>query len=165
MASSAAAASREPQASAPLRAWRQSNARLTAWRTVLAEERAKSAPEQAAIAYWTEQIATEEGRLREIESGLAASDPRFYQTINPQTALLEAQVVAAWLPKGTALIEYFFFDEDLLAWAIDKQGLIKVHQTTIDVKALEREIRTLHSRCGEHAGAGRGRRVDRPHAA
>jgi CHAT domain-containing protein len=138
------------QANTLLASWRQVNAKLTTWQGLLVAERARPTPQPAYLAYLQQQIATEEDTLRQLESTLATADPNFYRLINPQATLLDVAGIAARLPPGTALLQYYFLDEDLFGWVINHQGLVQTHHANLDIRALERQIRTLHSGCERH---------------
>jgi CHAT domain-containing protein len=144
----------QTQASAALRAWREASARVSTWRGLLAAERGRSAPEGARVAYLSERIEAEEERLRRVETDLAGSDPAFHQAVTARGSVLDLSGVAARLPAGTALLQLAFLGDDLLAWAVGRQGLLQAHRATVDAKALERQIWTLHRRCETRAPLG-----------
>jgi CHAT domain-containing protein len=144
----------DERVSASVRAWREASARVSTWRGLLAAERGRSTPEAARIAYLGERIEAEEETLRRIDATLSASDPAFHQAISARGAVLDVRGVAERLPVGTALLQYAFLGNDLLAWAVNRDGLLQAHRAGLDAKALELQIRTLHARCETRAPLG-----------
>src|SRR5439155_21009020 len=88
-----------------------------------------------------------ETELRRVEANLGASNPRFYQTVNPQAEVMSLDEVSTALPGDTALLQYYFQGDDVLAWAITQQGLVHIHRAHVDVKMLERKMRSFNQAC------------------
>lgn len=133
--------------SVPLRSWRELTARLTLWRGLLARERGQQSPDAERITTLSRQIAEGEGELHQVERELAHNDPNFYRLIDPGVQLLSVDAVSAALPPQTALLSYLFLGEELLLWAITGEGVALAYLASLDVKALERDIRAFHRAC------------------
>jgi CHAT domain-containing protein len=147
MVSSAAVAGTTVNDRKNVRAWRQHNARLTLWRGLLAQEHAKPEPDQQKIAALQGSIEAEEASLHQVERQLAESDPGFYDSLNPQAQVLSLEGVRDRLPPGTALLQYYFLGDDLLAWAITPKGDLITHALEVDAKWLSRQIFALQRAC------------------
>ena len=130
-----------------LGAWRQLTAQLITWRGLLSRERNQNQPDRQRITYLRQKIAVDEAELQKVEAELVVNDPNFYQAINPNTQVITLDDVIKVLPTDTALLQYYFLGEDLLAWAITGQGQLLVHHVKLDTKALERQIRAFHQAC------------------
>jgi CHAT domain-containing protein len=134
-----------------MRRWRQLNAQLSLRRGLMARARAQNqpnAPGAPAIASFAQQIADDEMQLRRVEMELAKSNPDFHQAINPQAKTLSLDEVQRSLPPQTALLEYFFLGDDLLAWAITSEEA-QTHHLALEAAALVRQIRAFHRACEE----------------
>jgi CHAT domain-containing protein len=151
LAGSAAVARAPESESAAMRAWRQLNAQLTLQRGLLAQERGRLELDTARVARLTRQIDEEEAQLRTIEAELARSHPNFQQAVSVEAKTLSLDQVAAALPPDALLLEYFFLGDDLLAWAIDRNGLAQAIGVSLDARALARDIRTFHRACERRA--------------
>jgi len=130
-----------------MEAWRQTSARISTWLGLMAEERGKQAPEPSRIADLNNKISGDEERLHTIEAELRVKSPGFYQAISPQARLLAVHEIAAQLPKRSALLQYFFLGDDLLAWAISDDATIIGHPVGADIMALARDLLAFHHRC------------------
>jgi CHAT domain-containing protein len=137
--------------SVAMRSWRQLNAQLTLRRGLLAQERGKPEPNAPSIAQFTRQIAADEEQLHQIEAELALSNPNFQKAVSVEATTLSLDEVAAALPAGAAMLEYFFLAGDLLVWAITPEGLKRAVGVSLDTDALAREIRAFHHACETRA--------------
>lgn len=133
--------------SQPLYDWRRANAYLTTRRGLLAMERAAQAPDPRRIAALTAEFAAAEQELNRAEAALVAADPRIKSAQQLDAEPLPSAEVAAALSPGTALLQYAFFDEDLMAWAISNAGVILVHRTNVPYGALPRAISAFRRYC------------------
>ncbi len=147
MAGSAAIAGTTSAENETLKRWHQINAQLTLQRGLLAQEHNQSQPDLDRIDHLSRQIDAEEESLRQIEAELSRANPNFYRALNPQARPMRLAEISAALPPDTALLQYFFVGQDLLAWAVTADGLRQPHHKELDVKALEREMRTFHDAC------------------
>lgn len=137
----------ERNADESVRRWLQDTAKLATWGSLLAGERGAQTPDAGRIAYLEQKIAAAENQLRQTETQLAAANPSFYRSVNRQAPIADVGQIAGLLPAGTALLQYAFLGEDLLAWAIDGQGLITAERQNIDAKQLDRRVRDFHTAC------------------
>lgn len=137
----------ERYADESVRRWLQDTAKLATWGSLLAGERGAQTPDAGRIAYLEQKIAAAETQLRQTETQLAAANPSFYRSVNRQAPIADVGQIAGLLPAGTALLQYAFLGDDLLAWAIDGQGLIKAERQNIGAKELDRRVRDFHTAC------------------
>jgi CHAT domain-containing protein len=167
MAGSAALASASAAESEAMRAWRQANAQLALWRGLLAQARGKQSASADQVAYLGGQVEAQEEALRRIEIELSRTNPDFYQALNVEAQTLSVEQVATALakqdalldqttapdedgrrtPATTALLQYAFLGEDLLAWAITARGIIAQHRIALDSKALAHQIGQFRQAC------------------
>jgi CHAT domain-containing protein len=147
MAGSAALARMPRGESGALRGWREQTARLTLWRGLLAREHGQREPDAERIDALSQQIAAGEAELHQIERELARTDPNFYRVLDPETSVLAIDAVCAALPAQTALLSYYALGEELLLWAITREGVALAYLVSLDVKALERDLRAFHLAC------------------
>jgi CHAT domain-containing protein len=132
-----------------LRRWRQLNAQLALTRGLLAQARNARQPDEAAITNLTDRITAEEEQLRQVEKGLAERHPSFQQAVSTEARIISLDEAAAVLPTGAALLQYAFLGEDLLAWAITREGMAQTHIEPLDAKRLSRQIRAFHQACAK----------------
>ncbi|MBV9174839.1 MAG: CHAT domain-containing protein [Chloroflexi bacterium] len=59
---------------------------------------------------------------------------------------MSLQDVRRVLGERSALIEYFFLGENLMAWSITRSE-VTAHFTSVDAKSLDGDIRTFHNEC------------------
>ena len=149
MAGNAILASSSRSESENLRAWRELNAQLTIWRSLLVHEQSKSGqiPDQRRIADLTQNIIIVETKISQVESKLATSNPNFYRAINPQTQIMTLDKICAALPINTAILQYYFLGEELLAWSVTREGIKQISRTPVDVFWLNRKIKEYHQAC------------------
>jgi CHAT domain-containing protein/tetratricopeptide (TPR) repeat protein len=152
MAGSAAIAGAPRAESQARRTWRQLNAQLMIWRGLLAQERNRRQPDEGRITALTGRIEAQENDLRQVEAGLAEADPAFYRSLNPQAQVMALGDVCQALAADTALLQYAFLGDDLLAWALTHEGIAVKHRAAVDAKALGRQIRDFHRACEDPAG-------------
>ncbi len=133
--------------SAAMRSWRQLNAQLTLHRGLLAQERGRAQSDADRAQGLLRQIEEDEAILGSIEADLARSHPNFLQTISAKASTLSLDEVASALPAGALLLEYYFLGDDLLAWAIDRNGLAHAVAFSLDVSSLTRDIVEFHRAC------------------
>jgi CHAT domain-containing protein/tetratricopeptide (TPR) repeat protein len=137
------------QSDTALGQWRQLNAQLALRRGLLAQARGKSPPDPDEVNTLTRQITASEEALRHVEAELARTHPNFQQAISVAGRIISLDEACAALPCDTALLEYAFLGEDLIAWAITPQGMTQTHIAPIDAKALARKLRAFHDLCAQ----------------
>lgn len=147
MSGSASLAQSPNTDSQSMRAWHRINAQLTLWHELSAFERSKAEPDKNRIEYLNQRIKTDEVELRRVETDLSTSIPNFHQLINPHGSTLSVGEISAILPPGTALLEYYFLEDDLLIWAITNKGLVSTYRASVDVQELKSQIRSFHRAC------------------
>jgi CHAT domain-containing protein len=130
-----------------LNRWRRQSAYLATRRGLLANEHSQNQPNQAWIDALEREITTAEQELRVIESDLSSADPQLYRAQTAGSQVLALDAVSAMLPADTAVLQYAFLGEDLLAWAITRTGTVQVHRATLPENLLRRRIRTFHRLC------------------
>ena len=131
-----------------MRRRRRLNAQLTLWRGLLAQARAQNQPDTRSIASFKQKIAEDEVELRQVESELAGANPDFHRAIHPESAIRSLVEVQKSLPPQTALLEYYFLGEDLLAWAITQDD-VQSHHVALEAADLTLSIRDFHTACKE----------------
>lgn len=124
---------------------------LAVSRGLLGQARAQRAPDAARITLLETQVAEREAALHVAERALSAENPRFRELVSPAATLLDAEGVRSLLPDDAVLLEFFVLGEDLLAWAIPKDGSIVAHHATLDVAALTRDVHALQRACDDGA--------------
>lgn len=138
----AASASVEPASDPKGRTVRQLHARLSLHRGLLARERELQQPEISRIAQLERQIQDSEADLRRIEAEWMGRSGAF-----PQASPLDLEQVRERLPGGTALLFYFFHQDDLIIWAIPADAETQVHRSEFDTRVLSRKIRDYQKAC------------------
>jgi CHAT domain-containing protein len=149
MAGNAIFASKSKGGSQTLQQWRQLNAQLTTWRSLLYNELSNpnQKPNPAHMEILNKKISTLETEVQEVESKLAFSDPDFHRAISPQAQIIQLDELISLLPKDTAVLQYYFLGEQMLAWAITNQGMTQVQRLNVDVAYINRKIRQYHEAC------------------
>lgn len=137
----------DPRSNTVIRTWHELNAKLTTWRGLLGAEQRQQSPSAERIAYLNQHIAEDEKLLDQAEHALAKANPNFYQTINPQAKVLDAEAIASYLPKNAMLIQYAIGSEELLIWGITSEGRIEAHRMPIDEHQLNRLVESFHRAC------------------
>ena len=146
MASSIMAASLPSTETATMRAWRSANAQLAIWRGLLGTERNKATGDPLRVTELEKQVGNVEEQVHSAEEALAKADPAFHRLLTVEAQILTLDQIRSALPPKTALLEYAFLGDDLLAWAITDEGVAVKHRA-VDAKALVRTINDFHVRC------------------
>lgn len=132
-----------------LRAWREANMRVVLQRALLAKAR-EAEDDAGRIETLEAQTADADAKLQEAERLLEQTNPRFFEAIRTNAAPMEADEVCRALPAGTVLIEYFFVGEDLLAWAMTRDGEPLAHHRQVTAWKLALQITRFHQACEQH---------------
>lgn len=130
-----------------LQAWREAGVSVRQCRTLLARAHEQVPADEARIRQIEQRVTDWEHALADAEQALARSNPRFHEVVAKSAALLGSDDVARRLAPGTLLIEYFFLDQDLLAWAVPSGGEVIAHKAETDIDALNLRIRAFHAAC------------------
>jgi CHAT domain-containing protein len=125
-------------------AWRRQSAKVEALRGLLA--RAEGGAKADDI---ERRLAAEEAALDALEAQLARDRPDLYRALSTRADVLSAAEVAAALPAGALLLEYYFAGDDLLAWAVDRTGVLRALRADVDAARLALRIRAFHAACRE----------------
>jgi CHAT domain-containing protein len=120
---------------------RRLNAQLSLWRNLLAQEYDRPAADTEQIVELRRRIDTDTQGLQEVETRLTAGSD-FLQS-RPFTPA----EIGGRLPPDGVLLEYAFLDDNLLIWAITRQGLVQTHRAELDTQVLKQQIQTLHRAC------------------
>ncbi len=131
-----------------LHRWRQLNAQLALTRGLLAQARNARQPNNDAINDLTNRIAAEDEQLHQAEKHLAESHPPFQGVFTTEARIISLDEAADALPSGSALLQYAFLGEDLLAWAITREGMAQTHLRPLDARTVcLRQILAFHDAC------------------
>lgn len=95
----------------------------------------------------TNRIAAEDEQLHQAEKHLAESHPPFQGVFTTEARIISLDEAADALPYGSALLQYAFLGEDLLAWAITREGMTQMHLRALDARMLSRQILAFHDAC------------------
>jgi hypothetical protein len=147
MAGSVAIAGSSRTEGEAVRSWRESHARLAVLRGLLARERRSREPDQGRITELEKQIDGAQIDSGRVDAELSRSNPNFYRALRVPAETMSAEEVCAALPGDTALIQYAFLGETLLAWALTSKGVVRLYRTGVDAKKLAREVRAFHKAC------------------
>jgi CHAT domain-containing protein len=151
MAGTAAALKETAEESSEMRRWRELSARLQLKRGLLAQTRSRQQPDAERMTQLAREIAADETDLAQTETRLARIQPDFLRVVSREAPTFSVEQVAAALPPGAVLLEYFFVGEDFLCWAVDREGLQQACAATADMRALTRDIRAFHQGCASRA--------------
>lgn len=141
------------------RAWRESSMRLVLHRGLLAQARVQRPPDAGRIAALEAQVAEEEATVVAAERHLTRRNPRAFEALGTSAAPMRAGEVRRLLRPGTALVEYFFLGEDLLAWAVTRDAGPIAHHAAVRATALALDIVRFHRAC-EHRAAWASKGAD-----
>jgi CHAT domain-containing protein len=131
-----------------MRRWRELTARLAVQRELSRMGQQHAAGQlNNSNPHLSELISSGEEELSQIEKELAAVEPGFYSLINPQASLLSLEQIAEMLSEETAILQYYFLEDSLLAWAIDRSGITVAKAITMDTKILTRDAAAFHHAC------------------
>jgi CHAT domain-containing protein len=95
------------------------------------------------------QIASDEAQLGKTEAELLETAPALAESLRTTAPVLTLEQVASHLPSDTLLVELMFLGEDLLAWAVDRQGLAGAFAVSLDARELTTGARRFHAICRE----------------
>jgi len=139
---------REP----PLRRrWRELGVRLDAAAQAL-QRRQGPGGDAAEVAALEREVQDGQAALRAIEDELDRTDPGWLGGVRASGEVAPLEDVAAALPPGTALLQWAFLGDDLLAWAITRDGMVAHARRDVDARRLGRSIRELRAACERGAG-------------
>lgn len=124
--------------------WRQASAQLTLWRGQLVRAQSR-APEDVGVIQ--ARLEAAETALHDVEARLASRDPDLLARLNPTVAVSELADVRALLPPDVALVELAFLGDDLLIWAVTRDGMRAAHFGWVDATTLAVDIRAFHHAC------------------
>lgn len=127
--------------------WRQLNSKSMIWNRLLAQVQGAKAPDKNHIIYLKQQIDKNESELQRIEKEIENISPNFYQLINPNAKIISLKDVSALLSNKTAIFQYYYLEEEFLAWAITNQGITKTIMEKIDTRELSKKISDFHTAC------------------
>ncbi|HEU5075466.1 MAG TPA: CHAT domain-containing protein [Polyangiaceae bacterium] len=132
-----------------VREWRRHSAQLGVWRGLLARELAtpiSGGPDVTSVADLRERIAAEERTIAQLEEQLRLANPAFHRSL-AQAAVQTVGSLRSQLEPDTALLQYFFFDEDFLAWAITRRGVEALDHRTVGRREILHLVEALHGAC------------------
>ena len=147
LGASAGLARSAPVSRDAVRAWHQANSELSLQQGLLAAEQGSPHPDPGRLAALRDAITAAEAELFRREADLERDDPAFAATVAVPVGVLSLDEVAAALPPGAALLTYHHLDEDLLAWALTRDGVAATHLASVDAAALARDVRAFTQAC------------------
>lgn len=127
--------------------WRQLNSKSMVWNRLLAQVQSTKVPDKNHIIYLKQQIDNNEYELQRIEKEIENISPNFYQLINPNAQIISLKDVSALLSDKTAIFQYYYLEEEFLAWAITNQGIVKAIMEKSDTRKLSKKISDFHTAC------------------
>lgn len=127
--------------------WREGNAKLQAFRGLLAVERRSSQPDTGRMQYLEQEIQNTAVSVREVESVLIDQIPTFFSTAGGSGKILQLEEVQKLLEKDQLLVAYSYYEEDLFIWAINQHGLQASSLSKIPAKELRKLSLELHHAC------------------
>jgi len=87
-----------------------------------------------------------------LEKDLGEHYPRLREAVTAEARLLSLEEAAGVMPADAALLQYAFLGDDLLAWAVTREGMTQMVLNTVDARALNRQIRAFHHACARGRG-------------
>lgn len=63
------------------------------------------------------------------------------------TGVIDLPEVCSLLTEDTAILQYTYQHNDLIAWAITKRGMIEVHHIEVPEAELERKVHAYRDAC------------------
>ena len=127
--------------------WRQLNSKSMIWNRLLAQIQSAKVPDKNHIIYLKQQIDKNEIELQSIEREIEEDSPNFYQLINPNAQIISLKELSSQLPNDTAIFQYYYLEEEFLAWAITNEGITKAILEVIDTWDLTKKIKDFHTAC------------------
>ncbi|KAL6406023.1 hypothetical protein AUP68_10581 [Ilyonectria robusta] len=117
-------------------------------RSLLAQAYNSKDPNQSRIVELKQQIEKQETHRRELEEELTQRGPPG-QLGGSIADVIELQSLRDLLQNGTALLQYAYRNNDLIAWMINGQGIIYEHWAEVPEVELELHVRRFHRSCDE----------------
>ncbi|KAI2899623.1 hypothetical protein CBS11852_3190 [Aspergillus niger] len=127
-----------------LRRWRRQNAYLATRSGLLEQELRNKDPDQSKIAALKQSIIDAECLLRGTEREISNTG---LLTRMASSDVAQLMSVAGKLASDTLILQYIFNYEQLYIWAINKQGMVKVHEKILKEYLLDRETKRFRTLC------------------
>lgn len=123
-----------PDADSPvLRHWRECQSRAEVLRGLLA--RARSGGDATRIDALRRQVSEADQAARQSARALAEHQPALAQLTGEEAPVLDLHRAVALLPEGTALLQYMTLGDELLLWALTRNGMQA--PTIVSLRAVE----------------------------
>jgi CHAT domain-containing protein/tetratricopeptide (TPR) repeat protein len=127
--------------------WQQAQAELALQRGLLAQARTVNAPEPARVAGLTERVEVGEARLNQIEQSLARSHPGVAELLGRGARRPTLAECCSALPTDALLLEWAFLGDDLLAWALTRDGMVTHRVQAVDALVFSRQLWMFATAC------------------
>lgn len=139
--------SNQPQTHNQWSAYKQQTALLTTRRAMLATAYSSKEPPSASyINQLKEDVTRQEQQLWKIGKRLSESEELGFAPMTA-TRVTDLRSICPLLVEGTAILQYAYQRDDLIAWVITKRGMVEVHHITLPEALLERNIHAYHHAC------------------
>ena len=135
--------------------WRENNAKLQAFRGLLALERRSTQPDTTRLQHLEQEIQKTGESVRKIESELIELIPTFFSSAGGSGKILQLKEVQEMLEEDQLFVDYSYYEEDLFIWAISREGLEVTSLRKIPAKELRKLSLELHDACqsrSDHLG-------------
>jgi CHAT domain-containing protein len=133
---------------AVLRRWRQLTMQARVWTGMIAQLRGSTNPDATAQRIALEaQLAAAEAELQRATAELAVALPQFADAVRSEPQVAALDEVVALLPPRTAMLQYMTLGNELLSWAITRDGMRPGPIQAIRATELARAARDFHDAC------------------
>jgi CHAT domain-containing protein len=132
-----------------LRNWRECTTRAEALRSLSAFARAGN--DRSRIAEADERAHEADDAARAASQLLAQARPELAAILGHEAHALSVKEVAALLPKGTVMLQYMTLGDELLLWAVTRDGVEAPAITQLRATDLARDVRDFHAACEKGA--------------
>lgn len=126
--------------------WRQLSSSSQLWRGLLANARNSGQPGDRIEALHKKVQACEE-ELYELTQNVGESTPNMAQVTGTAAQLLSIDETAEHLALGTAMLQYITLGDELLVWAITREGMANANVIDVNAATLARLAREFQESC------------------
>lgn len=130
-----------------IRTWRELNSRLTTLHALIADEQGRETPNEGHLQHLANREREIEDGLRAHTNTMASANPRFATMLGGRSDISSTEDVVEHLPGNSVLLQYYFEDNELFAWAMDSNGQVELRRAGNDTRKIGRVIREFHAAC------------------
>jgi CHAT domain-containing protein len=126
--------------------WRELTASVQLWRGMLTRARSGAESDERVKALG-QKIETCERQIHELQKTINCNQPQLAKLLSSAAQVASLDEIVARLAPSTAMLQYMTLGEELLVWAVTRQGMNDHGVIGLRAPMLAREVREFHQSC------------------